>query len=156
MKIHILSVGKVRKEFIRKGETEYIKRIERYIPLKINHIKEEKIVKNRKNSDIINKECERLIKIIPKRSWLVTLDRNGTLFSSENFARFVSERMNAGTEHLTFIIGGALGLCSEIKNQSHTVVSLSKMTFTHEMSRLILLEQIYRSLTILKGEQYHK
>ncbi len=156
MKIHILSVGKIRKEFIRMGETEYIKRIERYIPLTINHTKEEKIIKNRKNSDIINQECERLIKKIPKRSWIVTLDRNGILFSSENFARFISERMNTGTADLTFIIGGVLGLSSEIRNQSNTVISLSKMTFTHEMSRLILLEQIYRSYTILKGEQYHK
>jgi len=156
MKIILLSVGKVRKEFIRKGEIEYLKRIKRYIPLETDYVKEEKIVKNRKDSDIINKEGERLIKKIPHRSWTVTLDRNGTLFSSDGFARFLSERMNTGTAHLTFIIGGALGLSSEIRNQSNTVISLSKMTFTHEMSRLILLEQIYRSFTIIKGEQYHK
>ena len=84
------------------------------------------------------------------------MDKNGTLFSSERFAQLVSGVMNKGTAYLLFIIGGTLGLSKTVKNKSHAVISLSKMTFTHEMTRLILLEQIYRSFTILKGKKYHK
>ncbi|MFO7891529.1 MAG: 23S rRNA (pseudouridine(1915)-N(3))-methyltransferase RlmH [bacterium] len=156
MQIRLLSVGKIKKEFLKQGESDYIRRIQKYSPLKIDTIKEEKIVKGQKYNTIIEKEGERLIKKIPKRSWIISLDKEGTLFSSEDFARLISGIMNKGTAYLLFVIGGTLGLSSTIKNRSNTVVSLSRMTFTHEMTRLILLEQIYRSFTILKGEHYHK
>ena len=156
MKIKLLSVGKVRNEFIRQGEIEYIKRIQKFNPLQIDYVKEERIIKTRKPSEIITAEGERLLKKIPPRSWVVAMDKNGTLFSSERFAQLVSGVMNKGTAYLLFIIGGTLGLSKTVKNKSHAVISLSKMTFTHEMTRLILLEQIYRSFTILKGKKYHK
>ena len=156
MQLRLLSVGKVKKEFIRKGELEFIKRIQKFCPIKIDTVKEEKIIIGKKTYEIIEKEGERLIKKIPQRSWLISMDKSGTLFSSENFAQLISEIMNKSTAYLVFVIGGTLGLSSKIKNRSDTIVSLSKMTFTHEMARLILLEQIYRSFTILKGEHYHK
>jgi 23S rRNA (pseudouridine1915-N3)-methyltransferase len=156
MKIKIVSVGKVKKGFIRQGEIDYIQRIQKFSSLQIDHIKEEKIVKSRKPDEIITSEGERLLKKIPPRSWIVSLDKDGTLFSSESFAQLISRVMNKGTAYLLFIIGGTLGLSKAVKNKSDTVVSLSKMTFTHEMTRLILLEQIYRSFTILKGKKYHK
>ncbi|MEJ2628409.1 MAG: 23S rRNA (pseudouridine(1915)-N(3))-methyltransferase RlmH [bacterium] len=156
MKIKLLSVGKVRNEFIRQGEIEYIKRIQKFNPLQIDYIKEERIIKSRKPSEIITAEGERLLKKIPPRSWVVAMDKNGTLFSSERFAQLISGVMNKGTAYLLFIIGGTLGLSNTVKDKSHAVISLSKMTFTHEMTRLILLEQIYRSFTILKGKKYHK
>ncbi len=156
MKIKLLSVGRVKKGFIRQGEIDYIKRIQKFIPLQIDYVKEERIIKTRKPSEIITAEGERLLKKIPPRSWIVSLDKDGTLFSSESFAQLISKVMNKGTGYLLFIIGGTLGLSKTVKNKSDTVVSLSKMTFTHEMTRLILLEQIYRSFTILKGKKYHK
>lgn len=156
MQIRLLSVGKVKKGFIRQGESEFIKRIKKYNPLIMDSVQEEKIVREKKHNDIREKEGDRLIKRIPQRSWIISLDNNGTLFSSKEFTQLIARIMNKGTAYLIFIIGGTLGLSSEIKSKSNAIVSLSRMTFTHEMTRLILLEQIYRSFTILNGEHYHK
>lgn len=156
MHIKLLSVGKVKKGFLKQGEAEYFKRIQKYNPLILETVKEEKIIKGKKHVKIREKEGERLIKRIPDRSWVISLDKDGSVFSSEKFAQVISGIMNKGTAYLVFVIGGTLGLSSEIKNTSNTIVSLSRMTFTHDMTRLILLEQIYRSFTILNGEHYHK
>lgn len=156
MNIKILTVGRMNKDFLRKGETEYIKRISSYSSVTIDEVKDVKIKKNYSREQIIHTEGERLIKKIPNRSWIVSLDENGRKFTSVEFAKCVSGYMSKGVANIVFLIGGPLGLSKNVKKISHQVLSLSKMTFTHEMVRLILLEQIYRSFTIIKGGKYHK
>jgi len=156
MKIKIIVVGKTREKFIQQGEKDFQKRLTRYCHLGWTILKEEKISANKTGQIIKRKEAEKILSPITKGAFTIALDQTGDQMSSEELAELLQGRMNEGVGELTFIIGGALGLDESILKQATKILSLSRMTFTHEMSRLILLEQLYRAFTILKGEKYHK
>jgi 23S rRNA (pseudouridine1915-N3)-methyltransferase len=156
MKIKIIVVGKTKETFLQQGEKEFQQRLARYCQLEWIIVKEEKIVSNKPEQNIKLKEAERILNKISKGSLDIALDRTGEQLTSEELAEFLRQKMNEGYGQITFIIGGTLGLEEKILKSATKVLSLSQMTFTHEMTRLILLEQLYRAFTILKSEKYHK
>jgi len=156
MKIKIIVVGKTKEKFLQSGEEEFQQKLARYCQLEWVVVKEEKIISDKAEPIIKPKEAERILNKTSKGSLVIALDRTGDQMSSKELAEFLQQKMNEGYGETTFIIGGTLGLGKNVLKSAATVLSLSKMTFTHEMSRLILLEQLYRAFTILKGKKYHK
>lgn len=124
--------------------------------LKIVEIKEEKIKKSKDGKTILGAEVKRFSKYLKKDALCIALDAGGDEFTSEEFAEFFEKSLNYGQNNFIFIVGGALGLSEKILEVCPVKLSLSKMIFTHEMSRLIILEQIYRAFSILAGAKYHK
>lgn len=156
MKINIILVGKTKEKFLQMGEQKFQQRLARYCKLQLIPVKEEKIVASKSDQHIKSIEGERILTKLSSKNWIVALDSSGEQMTSENLAEFLQKKMNDGYSDLEFVIGGALGLSPVILKSANQVLSLSQMTFTHELSRLILLEQLYRAFTILKGEKYHK
>ena len=159
MQIHIIAVGKIKEEFLREGVAEYEKRLRPYLNLKIVELTEEKRSASASPSaekTAIVKEGERILAAVPSGSFVIALDVGGTSWSSLELAGFLRQRELAGKNQITFVIGGDLGLSREVLSQSDMRLSLSKMTFTHQMARLLLMEQIYRACRINSGEPYHK
>ncbi len=152
MKVTVLWVGKTQEEWVRRGIDEYAARIRRYFPLEIAEAKEEKGAASPKMPE---KEGERLAKLVPKSARLVLMDERGKEMSSPDFAAFIGRCRDEGVSDLVFAIGGAYGVSSTLRQRADAVISLSRMTFTHQMVRIFLLEQIYRGFTILNNEQYH-
>jgi 23S rRNA (pseudouridine1915-N3)-methyltransferase len=152
MKLRLLWVGKSREEWLKNGIEEYRRRIGRYFPLEISEVRDEK---GAETESMRQKECERLEKSLVKGSRLVTLDERGEELTSTQFADFLGRFRDTGTQELAFAIGGAYGFSHEFRNRADRSIALSRMTFTHQMVRLFLLEQIYRGCTILNNEQYH-
>ncbi len=152
MKIRVLWVGKTQQEWIRGGIEEYASRIKRYVPLELVEVKEEKGAA----ADAMRmRECERLKKHLPKQGKVVLLDDRGGGMTSPEFASFIGKCRDSGTPGLAFAIGGAYGFTDGFRKEADMILSLSSMTFTHQMVRIFLLEQIYRGFTILNGEPYH-
>jgi 23S rRNA (pseudouridine1915-N3)-methyltransferase len=152
VKLRLLWVGKTQEEWVRAGIEEYAGRIRRYLPLEIVEIREEK---GTIPEQMRLKEGERILKGIPKSARLLLLDETGEQFTSPGFASFIGRERDNGTQELAFVIGGAFGFDASVRNTAFRTISLSKMTFTHQMVRPFLLEQIYRGLTILNNESYH-
>lgn len=152
MKLKLVWVGKTREEWVRHGIEEYAGRIRRYLPLEIVELREEK---GTVPVHIRLKEGERILKTLPKGARLLLLDEAGEQFSSPTFASFIGRERDSGIQELTFVIGGAFGLDDSVRNAAFRTLSLSKMTFTHQMVRPFFLEQLYRALTILNNESYH-
>jgi len=156
MYFHIFVVGETKNANLSQGESEYVKRLQHYCKIKLQSIKSEKITSRRSPEKIQTVEGERLLKRIPQNSLVVVLDRKGKNLSSEELAKRVADWQNRGIKHIALLIGGALGLSKTVLDRADFILSLSRMTFTHEMVRLIFLEQLYRCFTILRGEKYHK
>jgi 23S rRNA (pseudouridine1915-N3)-methyltransferase len=156
IKIVIITVGKTKEEWIKEGILHYQKFLKKYAELKWVEIREAKIIRSREAKFILEEEAEKILSSVGKSSLCIALDVKGENKNSETFARFFEENLNRGQSEFTFILGGALGLSRKVLEACQFKLSLSQMTFTHEMSRLILLEQIYRALSILKGTKYHK
>ena len=159
MNINIIAVGKIKEKYIHMGIDEFKKRLSRYCSLSIIEVKDEKAPENLSNKEmeiVKEKEAERILNKIPLNSYVIALAIEGKNLSSEEFAEKIQSLMIEGTNNITFIIGGSLGLSKEVLDRSHYKLSFSKMTFPHQLMRLILLEQIYRGFKILKREPYHK
>lgn len=159
VKITIAAVGKVREKFIKDGIKEYTKRLSRFCNIEIIEVQDEQVPNNisiTQEELIRKKEGERILKRIRQDSILIALDINGEKFDSEGFAKKINQYAIIGNPHITFIIGGSIGLDYEIIKTANLKLSLSDMTFPHQLVRVILLEQIYRSFKIIKGEPYHK
>ncbi len=152
MKLHLLWVGRTQEEWLRRGIEEYAGRIRRYTSLEIVEAKEEKGAQAEAGR---TRECERLAKLLPRGGKLILLDERGRQMPSSEFAGFIGSRRDAGISDLYIAIGGAYGFADSFRERADAVISLSSMTFTHQMVRLFLLEQIYRGFTILNGEHYH-
>ncbi len=156
MKFKIIAVGKTKSSHWQLAERDYTERIQRYAQIEDISVKEashdslrnEELVKQKEGGEILNK--------IDQSDFVIALDRRGTQFHSEKFARFLQEKMLHGTSTFNFLIGGPLGLATDVLDKADLVLSLSELTFPHEMAKVVLLEQIYRALTIMKGEKYHK
>ncbi len=159
MKITILTVGKIKEKYLRDAIGEYSKRLSRYCKLEIIEVADEKTPDNASVSveeSIRNKEGERLMKYIRDDAYVITLEIGGEQVSSEIFAEKIERLGIQGTSHIQFVIGGSIGLGREILKRSDYGLSFSKMTFPHQLMRVILLEQIYRGYRIISGEPYHK
>ena len=159
MKITILTVGKIKEKYLRDAIAEYSKRLSRYAKLEIIEVADEKTPDNASETvetNIKNKEAERLLKYIRDDAYLITLEIKGKQLTSEELAQKIDTLGVQGTSHIIFVIGGSLGLGEEVLKRSNYALSFSKMTFPHQLMRVILLEQIYRSYRIMNGEPYHK
>lgn len=159
MNIRIVVVGKIREKFIQEGIKEYSKRLSRYVKLEILEVDDEKAPENlsEKEMEIVkNKEGERILSKIPSNTYVVSLAIDGKNLSSEELSRKIDDLGLEGIGDITFIIGGSLGISEEVLRRSDFKLSFSRMTFPHQLMRLILLEQIYRAFKISKGEPYHK
>ncbi len=152
MKIRLLWVGKSQEEWLKNGIEEYRRRIGRYFPLEISEVREEK---GAEAEAMRQKECERLEKALSRGSRLILLDERGEELTSLQFADFMGRYRDSGTQELAFAIGGAYGFSQSLRSRAHHSIALSRMTFTHQMVRLFLVEQIYRGCTILNNEHYH-
>lgn len=158
MDINIITVGSLKSNFLEPGIKEFKKRLKRYCSLKIIKIKDEVLTKNPSQKDIAALqalEAERIIAKIPDRTYIMALDVKGKPMTSTGFAKSLHNLQVRGYSSFTFIIGGATGLSNLVLDKADYRLSLSHMTFTHQMIRLILLEQIYRAFKINNNEPYH-
>ena len=154
MKITVLTVGKIKEKYLRDAIAEYSKRLSRYAKLEIIEVADEKTPDNASETvetNIKNKEAERLLKYIRDDAYLITLEIKGKQLTSEELAQKIDTLGVQGTSHIIFVIGGSLGLGEEVLKRSNYALSFSKMTFPHQLMRVILLEQIYRSYRINCG-----
>lgn len=153
VKIQIIQVGKTKDQFMQEGISEIAKRLGRFCSVEFIDVKESK--KNGvPREKVILEESAKIEAMIPKNSILVVLDEKGKEFTSIEFSEILGKSTDKG-ENLVFVIGGAYGLSPNLKKNAGILLALSKMTFTHQMVRLFLLEQIYRGFCILKGKEYH-
>lgn len=155
MKITLLTIGKTEDKYLLEGIEIYLKRLKHYISFRILEIPELKGTKSLSQAQQKSKEAELILKNINNTDYVILLDENGQEVSSMQFSAFLNKKMVGGQQHLVFIVGGPYGFSNEIYKRSNEKVSLSKMTFSHQMIRLFFTEQLYRAYTILKGEPYH-
>lgn len=159
MQIQVVAVGKIKEKFLREGIAEYEKRLRPYVKLQVVELPEEKRPQPASPANeaaAIEKEGERILATLSPGSFVIALDVKGKSWSSKELAASFGERELSGQNQLAFVIGGDLGLSPAVLARSSLRLSLSQMTFTHPMARLLLLEQVYRAFRILRGEPYHK
>ena len=159
MNITILAVGKLKEKYLQAGCAEYIKRMSSYAKLKVIEVADEKdtgATSEAEEKIILQKETERLLPHLKKDTYLIALAIEGKQLSSEELSEKIFDLALEGKSDLTFVIGGSLGLSNELLARADFKLSFSKMTFPHQLMRMILLEQIYRAFKINRGEPYHK
>ena len=156
MVIKIIAVGKPRDHHISAIVEKYTKRLSHYTNIQMEYIKETKVTSGRNKVEILRSERDRIYKKIKDKDLIIVLDKKGKTLSSESFANFVNEKLVGSDRSLAFIIGGPLGLDEKLIAQSHLCLSFAQATYPHEISLILLVEQLYRAFTILRGEKYHK
>lgn len=159
MKITLITVGKIKEKYLRDAITEYTKRLSRYCKLEILEVTDEKTPEDASDAlekSIREKEGKRILKLIKEDAYVFTLEISGRMMDSIEFADRIERLGIRGVSHIIFIIGGSIGLSEDVCTRSDYALSFSKMTFPHQLMRVILLEQIYRSFRIIQGEPYHK
>lgn len=159
MEITIISVGKLKEKYLKNGIAEYLKRMKSYANVKIVEVNDEPAGQTLSDAEVEQvKEAEgqRIIGKIPERARVIALDLRGKQLTSEDFAEEVNEMMTYGTSQIAFIIGGSHGLSKEVLQKTDLKISFGKMTYPHQLMRLILIEQIYRAFKIIRNEPYHK
>lgn len=159
MKITVISVGKIKEKYYRDAVKEYEKRLSRYCKFDIIEVEDEKTPDKAGAADKLRiqlKEAERILKHIKDDAYVITLEIEGGSYNSIELSEKIEKLGIQGVSHIQFIIGGSLGLHNNIRERSDFALSFSKMTFPHQLMRVILLEQIYRSFRIMSGEPYHK
>ena len=154
MRLTLLVVGRVKKGWVVSGCQEYLERLPHYFPTRVVEVKDE-VGHNLTTDEVRRREGLRLREKIPPGSHIICLDEFGKSWTSTQCADFLAQQRDSGLKELTLVIGGPLGLDRSLMASAHTRLSLSSMTLPHELARLILLEQLYRACTILKGEPYH-
>ena len=158
MKITIITVGKIKEKYFTMAIDEYSKRLGRYVKLDIVEVADEKTPDGASDTEerlIRQKEGERILKLLKEDSYVITLEIEGKMLDSVELSEKINQIGVSGKGHITFIIGGSLGLSDEVKSRADFKLSFSKMTFPHQLMRVVLLEQIYRSYRILGNEPYH-
>lgn len=159
MKITIVSVGKIKEKYLKEAINEYAKRLGKYIKLNLVEVADEKAPENlskKEAKNIIDIEGERILNKIKKQQFVIALDLKGKQKTSEEFSNQFEKLQIDGNSDVVFIIGGSLGLSEYVLDRANDKLSFSKMTFPHQLMKVILLEQIYRVYKIMKGEPYHK
>jgi 23S rRNA (pseudouridine1915-N3)-methyltransferase len=155
MKIVLVVVGKTNEKYLIEGISDYQKRLKHYAKFQIVEISNIKNAKNFSEIELIKKEGEMILKQINTSDYLVLLDDKGNNFSSPSFAEKLQQWMISGKKRLIFVVGGAYGFSQQVYDRGNEKLSLSKMTFSHQMVRLFFVEQLYRGYTILNNEPYH-
>ena len=147
MNIQIVAVGKLKEDYLKGAQNEYVKRLSRFCKLRIMEVDE----------DIsLEREADRIRKVLPANSHIIALVIEGKKYDSVGFARYLENLMIGGRSDITFVIGGSDGLDKSFLKEANSLLSLSDMTFPHQLARIILLEQIYRAFKIINNETYHK
>ena len=155
MKITLLTVGKTTSSNLIKLQEDYQNRLKFYIPFEMVVIPELKNTKNLSVSEQVEKEADLILKQLESNDEIILLDEKGKQFTSVGFSEFISKKMLSSVKRTVFVVGGPYGFSERVYNRANSMVSLSAMTFSHQMIRLIFVEQLYRAMTILKGEPYH-
>ena len=155
MKTCLLVIGKTDAAYIREGIAEYEKRLTRYIPFEMKVLPDVKNAKSMSEALQKDKEGGMILEQLQATDWVVLLDERGRQYSSVEFSEYLAQKMLGGIKRLVFVVGGPYGFSEAVYQRGNDKISLSKMTFSHQMVRMIFAEQIYRAMTILKGEPYH-
>ncbi len=155
MKIQLVMIGKTDESYLTQGIEKYLQRLKHYIPFEMTTIPDLKKTKNLSEEQQKKMEGEQIIAQLQPGDQLILLDENGKEFNSVGFAHFIEKKMLSGLKRLVFVIGGPYGFSQEVYAKADAKISLSQMTFSHQMVRLFFVEQIYRAMTILKNEPYH-
>jgi 23S rRNA (pseudouridine1915-N3)-methyltransferase len=153
MSIKLICLGKTKQDFIKKGVQEYQKRLRVFGALKIKVLPDEKLTSKKVVEEVKQREAATLLKEIEASDYVIALDENGKQFSSVQFAHFLKQKLNY--KNLVFLIGGTYGLAEEVLTRADLVLGFSRFTFTHQMIRLIFMEQLYRAYTIINSKKYH-
>lgn len=159
MNISIITIGKLKEKYLKQGIEEYLKRLSSYAKVEIIELADEKAPENLSESEmeqVKQKEGERILAKISDDTHVIALAINGKQKSSEELAKEIDSLATYGKSKIAFVIGGSLGLSSEVMKRSNADLSFSKMTFPHQLMRLVLVEQIYRAFRIIRNEPYHK
>jgi len=158
MKITIVCAGKLKEKYLQAGIAEFLKRLKPFAQVEIREIHEEKMPETPSEAEkqqVLTREGEKLLRLVPEGSYLFVLDVYGEELASEELAARLDRLALGGRSNLTFLIGGAFGLSPAVRQAADLRLSFSRMTFTHQMVRLLLVEQIYRAFKISRGEKYH-
>jgi 23S rRNA (pseudouridine1915-N3)-methyltransferase len=153
--IRFLVIGKTSESYLTEGLNDYFGRIAHYLPFSYYEIPDLKNMKSLSPQQVKEKEAELVLKNLLPSSRLILLDEHGKQYKSAEFSAFIEKQMNSGIKELVFLVGGAWGISESLKNRASDMLSLSKMTFPHQLVRLVFAEQLYRALTILRNEPYH-
>ena len=156
MKIKIIALGKIKEKFLKDGIDEFLKRLRPYVNIEICELQPIEIKDENLTEKVLDMEAEKIIANIKPSSYVITMEIEGKQFDSVEFSKKLEEITNTGVSEIVFIIGSSCGLSKRVRDLSDLKLSLSKMTFLHQFTRLILIEQIYRAFKISKNETYHK
>lgn len=155
MKIELAVIGKTSIGYLKQGIDEYIKRLKHYVPFEIKYIDDIKNTKNISEDQQKRTEGAKILSLLDKSDFVVLLDEHGKEYTSIQYSSYIQKRMLSGAKRVVFVIGGPYGFSQEVYDRANDKISFSKMTFNHEMIRLIFTEQLYRAYTIINHEPYH-
>ena len=155
MKIELAVIGKTSIGYLKQGIDEYIKRLKHYVPFEIKYIDDIKNTKNISEDQQKRTEGTKILSLLDKSDFVVLLDEHGKEYTSTQYSSYIQKRMLSGVKKVVFVIGGPYGFSQEVYDRANDKISFSKMTFNHEMIRLIFTEQLYRAYTIINHEPYH-
>ena len=156
MKIKIIALGKIKEKFLKYGIEEFLKRLVPYASVEMVELSPIEIKDENLTEKTLEAEGEKILSHIKPLSYVITLEIQGKLLSSQEFAQKIETLTNEGTQEIVFVIGSSCGIAKTVSQRADFKLSMSKMTFLHQFARLILVEQIYRAFKIIKGETYHK
>lgn len=156
MKIKIIALGKIKEKYLKSGIDEFLKRLTPYASVSVIELNPIEIKDENLKDKILLDEGEKILSNIKPLDFVITMEIEGKQFSSEDFAQKIKDLTNNGTQEIVFVIGSSCGIGKNVSARANLKMSMSKMTFLHEFARLILIEQIYRTFKIIKGEKYHK
>ncbi len=155
LNIHLVWVERTKEPWLKKGIDFYISRLKHYLGVKVSEVRPRKKTGGMRPKETMRCEAEALLKVIPERAFVIAMDIRGKMMDSPGLAELLTKMEDMGTRELVMVIGGSMGLSPEVISRADLSLSLSSMTFTHDMTRLILLEQLYRACTIRAGQPYH-
>lgn len=156
MQLHLIFIGKTSFPELDAGIVRYLDRLRHYIPAEVHFIKAEKITRKSIEETVREVEGQRILRLIGNMDYLIVWDQRGQQMDSLEFARMLQKLRDEGISRVWMVVGGPVGVSPKLLEEANTVLSLSKMTFPHDLARLMVVEQLYRAFTILKGEPYHK
>lgn len=156
LKLNFIVVDRTKTPYLKNGEEDFLKRLKRFVQFRYTEIKPEKITKGKSDREIADKEGERIIETLAPGDYLIAMDKSGVQYGSRGLASWLKKLSLDVRGSVCFATGGPVGLSEGVLKKADSIFSLSKMTMTHEMCRLILFEQIYRAFTIIEGHKYHK
>ena len=155
MNIKLLTVAKTEEKYLQEGIDIYLSRLKHYVNFEMEVIPALKDIRNATPEQIKEREAEQILHRLEKSDFIVLLDEHGRQHTSVGFSQYLQKEMNAGVRNLAFVVGGAFGFAPSVYQKCHDKISLSTMTFSHQMVRLFFVEQLYRAFTILRNEKYH-